>query len=97
MSAAKVRSISQTEYLLDAIRHIETVARVAQEAFDVGPGLKETLPLRIFGRGCRTARLPRPFNRGCAAVDDVIRDVEETKAAAAPARRTPRSRRKPRR
>jgi len=70
MPGRKEVPISETEYLLDAMRHIESVVRKVRKP--VGKIVKDTggfrsIRGRIFGRGCEVEAdlLAHPFGRGC--------------------------------
>jgi hypothetical protein len=54
------------EYMLDALRHIEDVARGVHEVAD-GVGGLPGVPHLPFGRGCGEPvdLIPRPFGRWC--------------------------------
>jgi hypothetical protein len=68
MPGLKRREAAQTEYLLDALRHIEAVARAVIDT--VGPGGPPPPP---FASGCLAPPelLPRPFGRWCAGMTDL--------------------------
>jgi len=64
-------SISPSEYLLDALRHVEAVAHGVHQTIETNLDLDRPMPLRIFGRGCEAPVIPRPFGRGCEGSADV--------------------------
>jgi hypothetical protein len=98
MPAKKASRISQTEYLLDAVRHIEAVARATINAIESG-GPYPRLPPPYGGGGCFAppSVLPRPFGRGCGAMVDIVHEAGDRAVAGGPPRKARRSRKPVRR
>jgi hypothetical protein len=73
MPVRKTGLVSQAEYLLDALRHIEAVAQSAQKTVAVRAALGERLGgPKIFARACavKAEAIPRPFGKSCGLVGD---------------------------
>jgi hypothetical protein len=75
MPGRKVTTVSEVEYLYDALRHIEAV--VQQVRKPVAKAMTKAAAFvpkgRIFGRGCEVEAefLSRPFGRACLAAGDL--------------------------
>ena len=86
MPGLKDPRAEQTEYLLDALRHIEAVAHTAVEVSEQG------IPPIFSVGGCSRIpeMLPRPFGRWCAGMTDFGRGPGGKTVVT---RRSPRARR----
>jgi len=91
------KEIPLTEYLADALRHIEVVAAEVQGvAAGIGvAGLGPRVP-RVFGRACDLAAglLPRPFGRACTAGPESFGEPRTARAARPRLRRPGRARKR---
>jgi hypothetical protein len=85
MPSRRQTPIPLTEYLADALRHIEAVTGQIQQTIRGARRLKadlRRLDPRIFGRTCALEAdfLPRPFGRTCAGGPEVRAPREKRSA-----------------